>query len=856
MLEKLFEQSPFAIIYHKYILDKKLHSIDYFFVEANKAFYQLFGFSTDASTDASLNHFFSEPLNHSFSWFNLWNEAVRHEGTIVKRTYFDKFKLHLQIEAFKTGEDLLVTFVSKTSDIKDLKNCSEDVDTQPEDKIDKGGSKEIHLRQLILATEYSPASIVVTNRDGLIEYVNPKFTQLTGYALDEVMGKNPRVLKSGETTDEVYQNLWQTISSGKEWRGIFKNKKRDGELYIEEAVITPVFSDTGHICHYVAVKENITNRVKAEETIQQHQKKLELLLDVSQMFVSTLDLNRLVQIIVEKGAQLIDVESSAMYYVEGENLKLVASNPPLPDNVPAVFREAVLSDYPILKEAVINKKPFVLEDASKAVLSAKEQEIINHRHLKTIFYLPLVVEERVLGVLLLGTRSQTKKFNADDVDLCRTLAAQAALVLQNAQFFEKMNRVSEELILQNAEYVRVNNELEVNYAWIQEINEELKKAKEKAEESDKLKTAFLHNMSHEIRTPMNGILGFSELLRINNLSNEKRQSYISLVVDSTNRLLGIVNDIMDISRLEAGDVVLKSEPVYLNEMFNQLYQKYNQQVCNKVILESPLIDERISRLIFNSDGERLMQVLDKLLSNAVKFTPEGKIRFGCVKSNDKIRFYVEDTGIGIVPDKVELIFKPFYQIDMESTREYEGTGLGLTIASRIIEKMGSRIIVETKPGVGSRFYFDLLFQPNIYNEDYYRGDNIITNGITYAILVAEDDLINYLFIQDALNENTDGIEFVIHHARTGAEAIEKLRAHGDICLVLMDIKMPVMDGLTATRIIKREWPHIPVIAQTALALSGEHENAIDAGCDAYLTKPIRREWLIQTVYHYLKKVNQ
>ena len=398
--------------------------------------------------------------------------------------------------------------------------------------------------------------------------------------------------------------------------------------------------------------------------------------------------------------------------------------------------------------------------------------------------------------------------------------------------------------------------MEVNYAWIQEINEELKKAKEKAEESDKLKTAFLHNMSHEIRTPMNGILGFSELLRINNLSNEKRQSYISLVVDSTNRLLGIVNDIMDISRLEAGDVVLKSEPVYLNEMFNQLYQKYNQQVCNKVILESPLIDERISRLIFNSDGERLMQVLDKLLSNAVKFTPEGKIRFGCVKSNDKIRFYVEDTGIGIVPDKVELIFKPFYQIDMESTREYEGTGLGLTIASRIIEKMGSRIIVETKPGVGSRFYFDLLFQPNIYNEDYYRGDNIITNGITYAILVAEDDLINYLFIQDALNENTDGIEFVIHHARTGAEAIEKLRAHGDICLVLMDIKMPVMDGLTATRIIKREWPHIPVIAQTALALSGEHENAIDAGCDAYLTKPIRREWLIQTVYHYLKKVNQ
>ena len=850
MFERLFEQCSFAVIYHKYVFDDKSDSNDYFFVEANKAFYRLFDFSAGASTEAFLKRFFSEPVNSSFTWVNLWNEAVEHESKIIKRTYFDNYNLHLQIEAFKIEEGALITFISKTSEIKRLKDCGEMVTGNNREK------KEIHLRQLILATEYSPASIVVTNRDGLIEYVNPKFTHLTGYTMDEVLGKNPRVLKSGETSDEIYQNLWQTISYGKEWRGIFTNKKKNGELYHEEAVITPVFCATGKICHFVAVKEDITHRVKAEATIQQHQKKLELLLEVSQMFVSTLDLTKLVQIIVEKGAQLIDVESSTMYCIENERLKLVTSNPPLSDNVPIFFREAALNDYPILKQAVITKKPFVIEDTSKAVLSSKEQEFIYHRHLKTIFYLPLVVDERVLGVLLLGTRSQTKKFNSDDVDLCRTLVAQAALVLQNAQLFEKMNQISEEVILQNEEYVRVNNELEENYAWIQAINEELKKAKEKAEESDRLKTAFLHNMSHEIRTPMNGILGFSEMLRISNLSNEKRQLYTSLVVDSTNRLLGIVNDIMDISRLEVGDVVLKLEPVYLNEMFIHLYEKYSQQVCKKVILESPLIDAQLSRLIFNSDGERLMQVLDKLLSNAVKFTPEGKIRFGCVKCNERIRFYVEDTGIGIIPDKVDLIFKPFYQVDMEPTREFEGSGLGLTIASRIIEKMGSRIIVESKPGAGSRFYFDITPQSNIYNEDINKADSVISYESTFVILIAEDDLINYLFIQDALNENPDGIKFVIHHARTGAEAIDALRAHNDICLILMDIKMPVMDGFTATRIIKEEWPHIPVIAQTALALSGEHEKAVDAGCDAYLTKPIRRERLIQTVYHFLKKVKQ
>lgn len=794
MLKKVFELSPFAVVYHKYILSNKNIVNEYFFVEANNAFYQLFGLNQSSANQASLNTFFSEPVNNSFSWVSFWNEAVKHNGTVVKRTYSDKYKLHLQIEAFKTGEGSLVTFISRTSDIIGLNDCAEVVDIQLEsiERIDSG-NKEIHLRQLILATEHSPASIVVTNRDGQIEYVNPKFTQLTGYPLDEVMGKNPRVLKSGETSDEVYQNLWQTISSGKEWRGIFTNKKKNGELYTEEAVITPVFNDIGTICHFVAVKEDITHRVRAEATILQHQKKLELLLEVSQKFVSTLDSKKLVQIIVEKGAQLIDVESSALYYIKGHKVKMMACNPPLPDDAPFVLKEASLEEYPLLKQAIDNKKPLVLEDASKAVLSVREQEIVNFRKLKTIFYLPMVVEEKVLGVLLMGTQSQTKKFNHDDIDLCRTLAAQAALVLQNAQLFEKMNRISEELILQNEEYVRVNNELEVNYAWIQEINEELKKAKEKAEEnernlrkseerlklkldylltpemempdlalsdlvdldhlqtiqdsfskatgvasvitnskgipiteptnfcgvcklvrqtekgrhncflsdsslgrksseinrphieecrscgfldaaapiyignklaaiwlvgqsctgnvdesrianyandigankeqmleefskmnkmsrsqfediarllwlfardlsfmaynnlllarkieeqkdfenqliqakekaeeSDKLKTAFLHNMSHEIRTPMNGILGFSELLRINNLSDEKRQSYISLVVDSTNRLLGIVNDIMDISRLEAGDVVLKSEPVYLNEMFNHL----------------------------------------------------------------------------------------------------------------------------------------------------------------------------------------------------------------------------------------------------------------------------------------------
>ncbi len=379
-------------------------------------------------------------------------------------------------------------------------------------------------------------------------------------------------------------------------------------------------------------------------------------------------------------------------------------------------------------------------------------------------------------------------------------------------------------------------------------------SKEMAEESDRLKTAFLQNMSHEIRTPLNGILGFSQLLKRDNLPEKKRNDYTSLIIDSANRLMAIVNDIIDISRLEAGDIIIKSEPVCLSGLLNNLYKEFKDKTGEKVILFGPVTPHTNSSITIISDGERLKQVLEKLISNAIKFTSTGEIKFGLEKKGDKLRFFVEDTGIGIPSGKIGLIFKPFYQADMDETREFDGNGLGLTIASRIVEKMGSKILVNSTPGCGSLFYFE--FEPNqIIFDDVIYSDNGKISGLrkNYSIIVAEDEIINFLFIKDALEDNCDDVKFTIYHAKTGLEVIDLLKKYKDISLILMDIKMPSMDGITATRFVRKEFPGIPVIAQTALALSNEHKKAMEAGCDAYLTKPIKREYLIQTIYSFINK---
>lgn len=502
------------------------------------------------------------------------------------------------------------------------------------------------LKKLSVAVEQSPAVVVITDPDGNIEYVNPTFTQHTGYEFEEVKGQNPRILKSDEMPKEVYEDLWQKILSGEVWYGEFHNRKKNGELYWEEAVISAIRNEDGAITNFVAVKEDITEKKK-------------------------------------------------------------------------LWNDLIL-------------------------------------------------------------------------------------------------------------------------------------AKEKAEESNRLKSAFLANISHEIRTPMNGILGFSELLKDPTVSGEEQTEYIELIHQSGLRLLDLINDLIDISRIEAGETIVQITATSVNTLLADLFVFFKPQATSRGLqlhLTPGLQDDES---IIETDRSKLSQVLTNLVQNALKFTIQGSVTFGYTRKDEMLEFSVIDTGIGIHDDMKEKIFERFRQADNSLTRSYEGSGLGLSISRGYVEMLGGTIRVESVSGRGSGFFFTLPYNaPGFLKMDVSPSDDqepaVLSPGLT--IVVAEDDEVSSFLLQ----QNLKGENITIFSAVTGLEAVELVRCHPEISLVLMDIQMPVMDGFEATRQIKQLRPGLPVIAQTAFTTEEGREMATKAGCDALITKPIKRRELLDLMKELLQR---
>ena len=436
---------------------------------------------------------------------------------------------------------------------------------------------------------------------------------------------------------------------------------------------------------------------------------------------------------------------------------------------------------------------------------------------------PLRNQSEVVGLIAIQSYKSAFAYSPDDLKILEFVSAQIAISIE-----------------------RKENELE------------LKLSKEKAEQADKLKTSFLANMSHEIRTPLNAILGFSNILSTGNLEQDKLDYFAKIIDNSGKRLMTVIDDIIDVSMIQSNQLKLDYSTFNINELIEELFVLYktqNQDQLEKLDFKVRICEDP-GHCILYSDKNRLFQVLRNLLDNAFKFTEEGFIEFGLSASDkDELVLFVKDTGIGIEEEKTKIVFNTFRQAHEGLSRKYEGTGLGLSIVSGIVKQLGGNVWVESAPGQGAAFYVSVPRKTRTsqfvqQSEQRPKEDRWERRLAVKRIVSFEDDPASIQYLKSVVN--LLGYELInFDLPETGIEYLRKHSAD----LVLMDVRLPQMTGLEATRIIKSDIPGLPVIIQTAYAMKGDREKAFEAGCDDYLTKPVSLKDLKGKIVQYIEQAN-
>ncbi len=490
---------------------------------------------------------------------------------------------------------------------------------------------------------------------------------------------------------------------------------------------------------------------------------------------------------------------------------------------------------------------FLLFDLYRLRLLRKQNQLLEEK-----------VAERTTQ--LISANEELKELNNYISEQNQEILAQNQEILnKNEEINAQKNMLEEQKVqLENAlnELSKYRNKLE---ELVEERTRELLIAKEKAEESDRLKSSFLANLSHEIRTPLNSIIGFTHMIFEPSISDEEKRKFKTIVDSSSNTLLNIINDIIDFSKIEAGHIDVIIKEIKLSSLFDHLKDTYinelkkEQLVSHKNIELHLNLPEQLKEKVIYTDEIRLMQILNNLISNAIKFTHQGHIEIGCELNEEKeiIKFYVKDTGIGIKPEHIEVIFDRFRKIEeQEDGYLYRGTGLGLAITKKLVTLLGGEIWVESKYNEGSIFSFTIPYKNGSTKPEPQQAEikNLIPDLFNFSILVAEDDYANFEYISRVLQATNAKI----FHAINGKQVLHIMFDHPEIKLILMDIRMPEMDGIMALKELRNRGIQVPVVALTAYALSDEIRLLINEGFNGYLIKPVAASEVYATLVKFLK----
>jgi PAS domain S-box-containing protein len=693
-----------------------------------------------------------------------------------------------------------------------------------EDAVKKN---EEHFSALL---RYSSDAITILDESGTIKFESSLRNRILNFTVEELVGKPFSEVIHPEDVwiyEEAFRDSMANpgIQIKKEYRSLHKNKRW---IYVE-SIFTNHLNNPS-INGIVVNTRDVSDRKMAELKERAYHSNLIFLSNSALDLLSLSDKEDIFRYICNKLHDFLE-NSIVLVTAYEENIdsftiKQVAGTEKWEKEINTFFGASLIGmSFPRNEEnsridnagtiSTLSDLSGYFPDSDKHQIAVKE--LLEAIQANKIYIITLARHNKLLGSITIVTLNKTIiKFK----HIIETFAHQVAVALHRSQ-----------------------------------LEFELVTAKTKAEESDRLKTAFLANMSHEIRTPMNGILGFAEMLNDARLDEKERKKYLDIINNNGKILINLIDDIIDFAKIEAGQVKVINHDFSLNVLLGQIY---NSLLTDRLKREKSEVKLRMRKefsddaAYINSDPNRLRQIITNLVGNAIKFTSKGFIEFGYSLKENNLEFYVSDTGIGIAPSKLELIFDRFVQADNSRSRKYSGSGLGLAISKGFVELLGGKMWADSEIGKGSNFFFTVPYAPAKSKIQENREEKKPKSEYKWSgkvFLIAEDDFFSYKFLEGFLRQTNAEIL----HADDGQKAVDICNKNDHIDVILMDVQMPEMNGMDATRNIKKFRKEIPIIAQTANAIAEERQKCFEAGFDDFVTKPINITELFMKIDHWLSK---